>query len=32
LIEFENTGHVFFTEKAEEVNRTLVSFFQEGGA
>jgi pimeloyl-ACP methyl ester carboxylesterase len=30
LIEFAETGHVFFTEKAEEVNRTLVGFFQEG--
>jgi 3-oxoadipate enol-lactonase len=30
LIEFEETGHVFFTEKSEEVNRTLVGFFQEG--
>ncbi|MEK6288387.1 MAG: alpha/beta hydrolase [Acidobacteriota bacterium] len=30
LIEFEATGHVFFTEKSEEVNRTLVGFFQEG--
>ncbi|MEK6324598.1 MAG: alpha/beta hydrolase [Acidobacteriota bacterium] len=30
LIEFEETGHVFFTENAEEVNRTLVGFFQEG--
>jgi len=30
LIEFEETGHVFFTEQAEEVNRTLLGFFQEG--
>jgi 3-oxoadipate enol-lactonase len=30
LIEFEDTGHVFFTENPEEVNRTLVAFFQEG--
>ncbi|MFY9558525.1 MAG: alpha/beta fold hydrolase [Blastocatellia bacterium] len=28
LIEFEETGHVFFTEKADEVNRTLVDFFR----
>ena len=27
LIEFQETGHVFFTEKAEEVNHTLVGFF-----
>lgn len=31
LIEFEETGHVFFTEKAAEVNRTLVNFFGEDG-
>ena len=30
LIEFEQTGHVFFTEKAAEVNRTLIDFFGEG--
>jgi len=30
LIEFEDTGHVFFTEKADEVNRTLVDFFRKG--
>ncbi len=29
LIEFPETGHVFFTEKAAEVNRALVDFFQE---
>jgi pimeloyl-ACP methyl ester carboxylesterase len=29
LIEFEQAGHVFFTEKAEEVNRTLIDFFGE---
>jgi pimeloyl-ACP methyl ester carboxylesterase len=29
LIEFEETGHVFFTEKAEEVNRVLIDFFGE---
>ena len=27
LIEFEETGHVFFTEKADEVNRVLLKFF-----
>jgi pimeloyl-ACP methyl ester carboxylesterase len=27
LIEFEETGHVFFTEKAAEVNGTLIDFF-----
>jgi len=27
LIEFEDTGHVFFTEKPDEVNRVLVDFF-----
>src|SRR4030095_13428492 len=32
LIEVAATGHVFFTEKAQEVNRTLVRFFQEGRA
>ena len=31
LIEFEETGHVFFTEKADEVNRTLIDFFGAGG-
>ena len=30
LIEFEGTGHVFFTEKADEVNRTLIDFFGVG--
>lgn len=29
LLEFEETGHVFFTEKADEVNRTLIDFFGE---
>jgi 3-oxoadipate enol-lactonase len=29
LIEFEETGHVFFTEKAAEVNRALIDFFSE---
>jgi pimeloyl-ACP methyl ester carboxylesterase len=29
LIEFKDTGHVFFTESPGEVNRALVSFFQE---
>jgi pimeloyl-ACP methyl ester carboxylesterase len=28
LGEFEETGHVFFTEKADEVNRVLVDFFK----
>ena len=27
LIEFEETGHVFFTEKADEVNQTLIAFY-----
>jgi len=27
LIEFAETGHVFFTEKADEVNRALIEFF-----
>lgn len=27
LLEFEEAGHVFFTEKADEVNRVLVDFF-----
>ncbi len=31
LLEFEETGHVFFTEKAAEVNRALVDFFGEDG-
>jgi pimeloyl-ACP methyl ester carboxylesterase len=31
LVEFEQTGHVFFTEKADEVNRTLIDFFREDG-
>ena len=30
LIEFEGSGHVFFTEKADEVNRTLIDFFGVG--
>ena len=29
LIEFEDTGHVFFTEKPDEVNRVLIDFFRE---
>lgn len=29
LVEFRETGHVFFTEKADEVNRTLIDFFRE---
>ena len=29
LIEFEDTGHVFFTEKPDEVNRVLIDFFCE---
>src|SRR5438128_1321071 len=28
LIEFPETGHVFFTEKADEVNRALIEFFK----
>lgn len=28
LIEFPQTGHVFFTEKPEDVNRALIDFFQ----
>jgi len=28
LIEFEETGHVFFTEKPELVNRALINFFE----
>jgi pimeloyl-ACP methyl ester carboxylesterase len=28
LIEFEEAGHVFFTEKAAEVNRALIDFFK----
>lgn len=31
LLEFEETGHVFFTEKADDVNRTLVEFLREDG-
>lgn len=27
LVEFEGTGHVFFSEKATEVNRALIDFF-----
>lgn len=29
LLEFEDTGHVFFTEKPETVNRVLIDFFRE---
>jgi pimeloyl-ACP methyl ester carboxylesterase len=29
LIEFEDTGHVFFTEKPDQVNRVLIDFFGE---
>lgn len=29
LVEFEEAGHVFFTEKAAEVNRALIDFFRE---
>jgi 3-oxoadipate enol-lactonase len=29
LLEFEETGHVFFTEKADEVNRALIDFYKE---
>ena len=28
LLEFPETGHVFFTEKPDEVNRALIDFFQ----
>jgi 3-oxoadipate enol-lactonase len=28
LIEFPQTGHVFFTEKADDVNRVLIDFFK----
>jgi 3-oxoadipate enol-lactonase len=28
LIEFEEAGHVFFTEKPDEVNRALIAFFK----
>ena len=28
LIEFEETGHVFFTEKPETVNSALIDFFE----
>ena len=31
LLEFEDTGHVFFTEKAAEVNRALIDFFRGEG-
>jgi pimeloyl-ACP methyl ester carboxylesterase len=31
LLEFEETGHVFFTEKAAEVNRALIDFFKKDG-
>ena len=27
LIEFQETGHVFFTEKPDEVNQALIAFF-----
>lgn len=30
LVEFEETGHVFFIEKVDEVSRVLIDFFQEG--
>ena len=30
LVEFPETGHVFFTEKPDEVNRVLIDFFQGG--
>ena len=30
LVEVEETGHVFFTEKADDVNRTLINFFKGG--
>jgi pimeloyl-ACP methyl ester carboxylesterase len=30
LLEFEEAGHVFFTEKAAEVNSVLIEFFKEG--
>ena len=30
LLEFEESGHVFFTEKAAEVNKVLIDFFREG--
>jgi pimeloyl-ACP methyl ester carboxylesterase len=30
LIEFEEAGHVFFTEKSAEVNSVLIDFFREG--
>jgi pimeloyl-ACP methyl ester carboxylesterase len=29
LLEFEGAGHVFFTEKADEVNRALIDFLEE---
>jgi pimeloyl-ACP methyl ester carboxylesterase len=28
LVEFPETGHVFFTEKPDDVNRVLIDFFQ----
>ena len=31
LLEFDETGHVFFTEKSDEVNRALIEFFGEDG-
>lgn len=30
LLEFEDSGHVFFTEIAPEVNKVLIDFFNEG--
>jgi 3-oxoadipate enol-lactonase len=30
LVEFPETGHVFFTEKPDDVNRVLIDFFQGG--
>jgi pimeloyl-ACP methyl ester carboxylesterase len=30
LLEFEESGHVFFTEKSAEVNSVLIDFFKEG--
>jgi len=30
LLEFEGAGHVFFIEKADEVSRALIDFFQRG--
>ena len=31
LVEFPETGHVFFTEKPDDVNRVLIDFFQGNG-